>query len=124
LFRTTTPTPTLGTPMALSADDTSVLVSSFAALLVDAVSRNREEVRLVLLDDVLSSFCSIFFLFDSVGGGEMGSDARFPLFSAGLPVPTSSRVYNARSISAALNPSSQPEQPETSSPAFSPLTNL
>jgi hypothetical protein len=91
--------------MALSAEDTSALVPSIVALLVDAVSRNREEVRLVPFEEVLSSFRSIFFLFDSVGDGEMGSDARFPLFSAGVPVPTSSRVYNARSTSAALNSS-------------------
>jgi hypothetical protein len=94
--------------MALSADDTSVL-ASIVALLVDAVSRSRDEVRLVPFEDVLSSAFSIFFLFDSVDGGEMGSDARFPFFSAGLSVPTSSRVYNARSTSAALNSSSQPE---------------
>jgi hypothetical protein len=123
-FRTTTPTPTLGTPIALSAEDTSVFMSSIVVVLDDAVSRDRDEVRLIPLDEVLSSFCSIFFLFNSAGREEVGSDARFPPFSAGVRVPTSSRVYNARSTSAALNSSNQPELLEASSPAFSPLTNL
>jgi len=110
LFNTTTPTPTLGTPIALWAPDTAelLLVVSEPALLSAAVPFNRDELRLAPLDDIVLFFPSNFFLFASIGGSEIGSDGRFPFFSTGRFAPMSSLVYNARSISAALYSARQP----------------
>jgi len=96
--------------MAICAPDTAeLLVDSELALLSTAVPFNRDEVRLVPLDDVVLFFPSNFFLFDSVSGSEIGSDGRFPFFSTGIFAPMSSLVYNARSISAALYSARQPK---------------
>lgn len=104
--------PTRGTPIALSAELTSVDSEPLSNFFSVEFGFARNELRLDEFPDVSVSFNSTlratvfdllsvvdFFLFDSVGVGEIASDGRFiDAFK-----PTSSFMYNTRSNSATEN---------------------
>ena len=98
--------------MALSAELTLVDSEPLSDFITVEFGFARDELRLDEIPDVSVSFNSTlratvfdllsvvdFFLFDSVGGGEIASDGRFiDAFK-----PMSSFMYNTRSNSAAEN---------------------